>query len=124
VVLGEVVTAIGGYGLELMVGEESAQLSSGDTAGAMEFVAGIFHLIHLEYGLEAAFVEGGIVGNQGQTFYLGRNLCPDFREDIGIHRVYQGQTVNPSVPIRVILRFGFDEAVVTVWMMKRVWDIR
>ena len=29
VVLGEVVTAIGGYGLELMVGEESAQLSRG-----------------------------------------------------------------------------------------------
>ena len=89
-VLGEVVTAIGGYGLELMVGEESAQLSSGGTAGAVEFVVGIFHLIHLEYGLQAAFVEGGVVGNQGQTFYLGRNLCPDFREDIRIHRVFQG----------------------------------
>jgi len=38
VVLGEVVTTIGGYGLELMVGEESAQLSSGGTAGAMEFI--------------------------------------------------------------------------------------
>ena len=34
--LGEVVTAIGGYGLELMVGEESAQLSSGDTARSEE----------------------------------------------------------------------------------------
>ena len=89
-VLGEVVTAIGGYGLELMVGEESAQLSSGGTAGAMEFVVGIFHLIHLEYGLQASFIEGGVVGYQGQTFYLGRNLCPDFREDIGIHRVFQG----------------------------------
>ena len=89
-VLGEVVTAIGGYGLELMVGEESAQLSSGGTAGAMEFVVGIFHLIHLEYGLQASFIEGGIVGYQRQTFYLGRNLCLDFREDIGIHRVFQG----------------------------------
>ena len=87
---GEVVTAIGGYGLELMVGEESAQLSSGGTAGAMEFIAGIFHLIRLEYCLQAAFVEGGIVGNQGQTFYLGCYLCPDFREDICIHRVFQG----------------------------------
>ena len=46
---GEVVTAIGGYGLELMVGEERAQLSSGGTAGAVEFVVGIFHLIHLSY---------------------------------------------------------------------------
>ena len=35
-VLGEVVTAIGGYGLELMVGEERAQLSSGGTAGVFE----------------------------------------------------------------------------------------
>ena len=80
----------------------------------MEFIAGVFHLIHLEYCLQAAFVEGGVVGNQGQTFYLGRYFCPDFREDIRIHRVFQGQTVNPSVPIRVILRFGLDEAVVTV----------
>ena len=111
---GKIVTAIGGYGLELMVGEESAQLSSGGTAGAMEFVAGIFHLIHLEYGLQAAFVEGGVVGNQGQPLYLGRNLCPDFREDICIHRVFQGQAVNPGVPIRVILRFGLDEAVEAV----------
>ena len=86
---GKIVTAIGGYGLELMVGEVSAQLSSGSTAGAMEFVAGIFHLIHLEYCLEAAFVEGGVVGYQGQAFYLGRNLCPDFREDIRIHRVFK-----------------------------------
>ena len=101
-VLGEVVTAIGGYGLELMIGEERAQLSSGGTAGAVEFVAGIFHPVHLEYCLEAAFVEGGVVGYQGQPLYLGRNLCPDFREDICIHRVFQGQTVNPGVPIRVI----------------------
>ena len=86
---GEVVTAIGGYGLELMVGEESAQLSSGGTAGAMEFIAGVFHLIRLEYCLQAAFVEGGIVGYQRQTFYFGRNLCPDFREDIRIHRVFK-----------------------------------
>ena len=86
---GEVVTAIGGYGLELMVGEERTQLSSGGTAGAMEFVAGIFHLIHLEYGLQASFVEGGVVGYQGQTFYLGRYFCPDFREDIRIHRVFK-----------------------------------
>ena len=88
-VLGEVVTAIGGYGLELMVGEESAQLSSGGTAGAMEFIAGVFHLIRLEYCLQAAIVEWGVVGYQGQPLYLGRNLCPDFREDIRIHRVFK-----------------------------------
>lgn len=111
---GEVVTAIGGYGLELMVGEERAQLSSGGSAGAVEFVVGIFHLVHLEYCLQASFVEGGIVGYQGQPLYLGRNLSPDFREDICIHRVFLGQAVNPGVPIRIILRFGLDEAVVAV----------
>ena len=67
-VLGEVVTAIGGYGLELMVGEERAQLSSGGTVGAMEFVVGIFHLIHLEYCLQASFVEGGVVGYHIKCF--------------------------------------------------------
>ena len=87
---GEIVTAIGGYGLELMVGEERAKLSSGGTAGAVEFIVGIFHLIHLEYCLEAFFVEGGVVGNQGQPLYLGRYLCPYLREDICIQRIFQG----------------------------------
>ena len=86
---GEVVTAIGSYGLELMVGEERAQLSSGGTAGAMEFVVGIFDLIHLEYGLQASFIEGGVVSYQRQTFYLRRNRCPDLREDNRILRVFQ-----------------------------------
>ena len=70
-VLGEVVTAIGGYGLELMVGEERTQLSSGGTAGAVEFIAGIFHLIHLEYGLQAAFVEGALWATRGRPSILG-----------------------------------------------------
>ena len=58
----------GGDGLELVVGQ-TGELAAGDTKGVEELIVGIVHPIDAEDGLEAALVEGSVVGHKGQTFY-------------------------------------------------------
>ena len=54
-------------GLELMVGEPAAEVSSGSREGVVELIVGIVHLIDTEHGFEAAFVETGVVRNKRES---------------------------------------------------------
>ena len=56
-VVHEIISAGCGDGLELMVRKTAAEMPSGSSEGVVELIVGIVHLIHLEHGLEAAFVE-------------------------------------------------------------------
>ena len=62
-VVHEVIAAGGSDGLELMVRKTAAEVASGSREGVVELIVGIVHLIDTEHGLEAPFVETGIVRN-------------------------------------------------------------
>ena len=52
-----------GDGLELMVRKPAAKVSSGSREGVVELIVRVVHSIHSEHGLEAPFVETGVVRN-------------------------------------------------------------
>ena len=62
-VVHEVISAGCCDGLELMVGEPAAEVTSGSREGVVELIVGIVHLIDTEHGLEAPLVETGVVRN-------------------------------------------------------------
>ena len=62
-VVHEVISAGCCHGLELMVGEPAAEVSSGSREGVVELIVRVVHPIHSEHGLEAPFVETGVVRN-------------------------------------------------------------
>ena len=66
--------------LQLMVGEPAAEVTSGSREGVVELIFGVVHLIHSEHGLEASFVESGIVRHEGESFDERLNLLPDVWE--------------------------------------------
>ena len=63
-VVHEVISAGCGDGLELMVGEPAAEVTSGSSEGVVELIVGIVHLIDTEHGLETSFVETGVMSHQ------------------------------------------------------------
>ena len=79
-VVHEVIAAGCGDGLELMVRKPASEMPSGSSEGVVELIVGIVHLIHSEHGLEASFVESGIVRHEGESFDERLNLLPDVWE--------------------------------------------
>ena len=63
-VVHEVISAGCCDGLELMVGEPAAEVTSGSREGVVELIVGIVHLIDTEHGLETSFVETGVMSHQ------------------------------------------------------------
>ena len=63
-VVHEVISAGCRDGLELMVGEPAAEVTSGSREGVVELIVGIVHLIDTEHGLETSFVETGVMSHQ------------------------------------------------------------
>ena len=99
-----------GDGLELVV-RQGGKLATGDTKRVEELIVGIVHPIDAEDGLEAALVEGSVVGHKGQTLYQRLYLCPDFREDGGIFCVFPAKAMNLRTPVVVVVRLGLNEGV-------------
>ena len=62
-VVQELIAAGCGDGLELMVRKPAAKVSSGSREGVVELIVRVVHPIHFEHGLEAPFVETGVVRN-------------------------------------------------------------
>ena len=111
VMVGEVVAADGGDGLELVVRKGIAKPSPGGSEGVIERVAGIIHLIETENGLEASFVEAAVVGDQRKPFDARSNLFPDIGKYGRIHCILFGQAVNLLAKPLIVFGFGVDEAV-------------
>ena len=110
-VVHEVISAGCGDGLELMVRKPAAEVTSGSREGVVELVVGIVHLIDTEYGLEASFVETGVVRNEGEALDERFNLLPDVREYRCIFGVLRPKSVYLLAEPLVVLRFGMDETV-------------
>ena len=111
VVVFEVEAAGGRNGMELVVGQAAAEDAARSAAGAVEAVAGIGHAVELEDGLEAPFVEGRVVGHEGQPLDAGGNLLPHGAEIGGIGRIGIAQAVDGGGEGAVVVGTGTDEAV-------------
>ena len=83
----EVVPAGCCAGLKLMVWKTPAEVVSGALQSVDEGVVGIVHLIYTHHGLQATFVEAGVVGADAEVLQAVRHLCPDFREAGRIVRI-------------------------------------
>ena len=68
-VICKVVSAGGGHGLELVIGEQAAIVASGCRQGVEKLIVRIIHLVHAEHLPEAAFVEVAVVGYKRQSLY-------------------------------------------------------
>ena len=73
----------------------------------MELIVGIVHLIYPEHCLEAAFVETGVVRNEGESLDERFNLLPDVWEYRCIFSVLRPQPVNPLAEPLVVLGSGW-----------------
>ena len=110
-VVHEVISAGCCDGLELMVGEPAAEVTSGSREGVVELVVGIVHLIYLEDSLETSLVETGVVRNQRESLDERFYLLPDVWEYGCIFSVLRSKSVNPLAEPLVVLRLGVDETV-------------
>ena len=114
VVVGEVAEAAGGgHGVELVVGQMGQATTRGGE-GVEEDVVGVVHLIDLEGGAQAAFVEAGVVGHERQPFDERRNAGPNVGEDGSAVGVGARKAVRPDAPIRVVVGFGANERIKTI----------
>ena len=106
----QVVAAGGGDGVELVVGQ-MGKAAAGSDAGAVELVVGVVHLVATEDGLQATFVEGFVVGHEGQAFDERFYLCPYFGEYGGFLGVLMGETMHLTAPVVIVVRLRLDEGV-------------
>ena len=88
VMVRKVEAAGGGDRLKLVVGERAAEVAPGGGQSVEELVIWIVHLIDLEGGFEAAFVEAAIVGYQRKSFNQRGDLFPDIRKYWSIPGVF------------------------------------
>ena len=110
-VVHEVISAGCCDGLELMVREPAAEVTSGSREGVVELVVGIVHLIYLEDSLETSFIETGVVRNEREALDERFYLFPDVWEYRCIFSILRSKTVYlPAEPL-VVLRLGVDETV-------------
>ena len=110
-VVHEVISAGCCDGLELMVREPAAEVTSGSREGVVELIVGIVHLIYPEDSLEAPFIEAGIVRHEGEALDERFNLLPDIGEHRSVIRVLRTQTVDLLAEPLVVFRLGMYEAV-------------
>ena len=122
VVICEFVAADGGDRLELMVRKVIAKVPSGRRQGVEKNVVWIIHLVYLECGFQASFVEAGVVRHKRQALDPGRYLLPYVGEHWCIVSVLRPQSVHlPAEPL-VVLRLGMDEAVEGVHNLPSTYD--
>ena len=111
----------GSDGVELMVGKAAAEVAAGGGEGVEEAVSGIAESVGIEYGFEAAFIEAGVVGYEGDIggetvgFKGGQNavfyLVPNVREKRSIFGVIGAQAVDLLAKPGIVVRIGMNQAI-------------
>ena len=71
-------------------------------------------MIYTEHSLEAALVEGFVVGDERQTLYQWFYLCPHLGEYAGVLGVLTAETMNLTAPVVIVVWLWLDEGVVSV----------
>ena len=107
--------------MELVVRQALAEVAAGSRQGVQKAIAGIVHAIGAEDGFEAAFIEAGVVCNEGNIGrknirFKGRqdavfHLVPDVREQRRVLGVIRPQAMDLLAEPGVVVRVRVDEAV-------------
>ena len=114
VVLCQYISAALGYGGQTMIAEVS-QLAACRLERAEERVVGVVHSVHPEYRFEAAFVERLVVCHERKPCDQRLHFGPHVRKDPCRLGVGSGQSVYACIVVIVIVRFGANQAVITVY---------
>jgi len=121
VVVQEGVATGGGDSLELVVRQPMAEVAAGSSEGIQEAVAGIVQAIGAEDGFEAAFIEAGVVGYEGDIgretirFKGGKDavfhLVPDIRKKRSVFSVIGAEAVDLLTEPGVVVRVRMDKTI-------------
>lgn len=111
-----------GDGVELVVREEFAEVTTRGSAGAKELIIRVIHLVAAEHCLQTAFVEGTVVGHQRQALDERRHLLPHVRENRSVFGVFLPQAMHASVPIIIVVRLGLNQRIKAVDKLAVAYD--
>ena len=111
----------GSHGVQLMVGQRTAELPAGGGESVVKQVIGIVHLVYFEDRFQTSFVKTGVVGHEWDVCRLWEcggypllYLLPNHREDWGLVSVSCRDAMYTLAEIAEIFGFGMDEAVVGI----------
>lgn len=110
----QVEAACCGNRLQLMIWEAVAETAPRGGEGVVEAIVRIIHLIHLERGFQATFVETAVVCHKRQPLDKGGYLLPnigEYRCPVGILRT---EPVHPPAEPLVVFRLRMYQAVVGI----------
>jgi hypothetical protein len=99
--------------VELVVGQ-ILEIATRSAQGVVELVVRIIHLIDTEHGFQTAFVEGLVVGHEGQTFDKWFYLCPHLGKYGGFLSIFTAETMHLAAPIVIV---------VGLWLYERIEGI-
>ena len=108
--IGEVITTVFRYRMQLMVGQLWESLARSHT-GAMELVIRIVHLIAAEHGFQATLIERFIMGHKRKPFDEWFYLFPHFREYWCIFCIFASKAMNLAAPVIIIIWFRLDQGI-------------
>lgn len=106
----QVVSEMGRYGMQLMIGQSGVQLF-GCAVSAEKRVSRISHSVVFENRFQAPFVKRAIMGNQRKAMQFRGNLHPNLREARGLCGIGVGDTVYLCSKIGIIVGNGADKGV-------------
>lgn len=106
----QVVAAVGGYGVQLVVWKMWKDAARG-AERVVEHVVGIVHLIDSEHCFQASLVERTIVCHERKVLNEWFYLCPHLWKDWCFAGVGTAKTVHSGAPVVVIVWLWLDERV-------------
>ena len=107
----QVVPASCRHCLELMIRKAAAEMSAGSGQCIVENIVRIIHLINPVNGLQAAFIEAGVVRHKRVIFQQRMDLLPDLWEHRRIFSIFRSKTVHLAAEPLVVFRLRMNETV-------------
>ena len=113
-VIGQVIAAHRRHSLELVVRQTAAEVPPGGRKSVIELIIRIIHLIHLEYLLQAAFIERAVMRPKRKALYHRRYLLPHVRKHWSIIRIFLGEPVHPLTEPLLVFRLRVNQAIESI----------
>ena len=107
----QVVPASRCHCLELMIRKAATEMPTGCGQCIVKNIVRIVHLVDPVNGLQAAFIEAGVVRHQWVILQQWMDLLPDLREHRRVLRILRPKTVHLAAEPLVVFRLRMNEAV-------------
>ena len=111
VMVNKIIPAGGRNSLKLVVRQSMTIVLPGCGQRIMEHIVGIVHPVHPMHGLQAPFIETGVVRHQRQALNHGCNLRPYLREHRRILRIFGRKAVHPLAEPLIIFRLWMNQGI-------------